>query len=141
MKSQRQSAVVSQTVTMFLIDGDGTRSAVNVELSYDARDPFAVSATFLTSQPVTWTFARDLLATGIYEPNGDGDVHVWPCLSANGSAVVIVELSSPEGSIMIESSLRDVSAFLRAANAAVPPGTESRHLNIDAALLTLLGAR
>ncbi len=134
---QRESVSISDTVTMFLVDDEGSRGAVTVELGYNAADPFAMSFTFLTSTPVTWTFARDLIGTGIYEPTGEGDVHVWPCLSSNGSAVVIVELSSPEGSIMIECELRPMASFLRRTHACVAPGTEADHLNLDAELAAL----
>ncbi len=131
---QRESTSISDNVTMYLVDDEGSRGAVNVELGYQPSDPFAMSFTFLTAAPVVWTFARDLIGTGIYEPTGEGDVHVWPCLSSNGSAVVIVELSSPEGSIMLECELRPMANFLRRTHELVAPGTEANHLDLDAAL-------
>lgn len=62
-------------------------------LVYDPADPFAVTLAFRTdTQQVTWTFGRDLLIEGLYEPTGDGDMHIWPYPSSVGCAVVILEL-------------------------------------------------
>ncbi len=137
MTSQRTTLTARDTAQMHLIDSEGNRGAVAVEMGYDPADPFAMSFTFMTSTPVTWTFARDLIATGIYEPTGEGDVHVWPCLSTNGCAVVIVELSSNDGSIMIECGLREIAAFVRRMHTMVAPGTEADHLNLDQELARL----
>jgi hypothetical protein len=42
-------------------------------LSYSADDPYAVRLAFHvgTNEPVEWTFARELLATGLTCPAGD----------------------------------------------------------------------
>ena len=58
------------------------------ELVDDVSRLLAAPAT-LEGVEVCWTFARELLLDGQYEPTGDGDVHVWPCLSPRGDAVVI----------------------------------------------------
>ena len=72
---------MTQVVTLELIDSTGAATPLETELSYDPADPFAVTATFLTvAGQVRWTFGRDLLIGGLFEPTGDGDVHVWPCL-------------------------------------------------------------
>ena len=77
----RTAGTVTRVVTLELIDSTGAATPLETELSYDPRDPFAVTATFLTvAGQVRWTFGRDLLIGGLYEPTGDGDVHVWPCL-------------------------------------------------------------
>ncbi|MEJ7743255.1 MAG: SsgA family sporulation/cell division regulator [Nocardioidaceae bacterium] len=73
---------VTRTLTLELIDATGAATPLAAELLYDKSDPYAVAACFRTGLdlPVRWVFARDLLAEGLYEPTGDGDVHVWPCL-------------------------------------------------------------
>ncbi|MEJ7707047.1 MAG: SsgA family sporulation/cell division regulator [Nocardioidaceae bacterium] len=123
---------VTRTLTLELIDATGAATPLDAELFYDKCDPYAVAACFGTADlPVRWVFARDLLAEGLYEPTGDGDVHVWPCLDARGRAVVIIELSSPDGEALLQASSAEVCEFLLHAEAVVPKGTEGDHLNVD----------
>jgi len=133
--------VVSQAVTLELIDSTGASTPLEAELQYDPRDPYAVTTVFMTGRSqVRWTFGRDLLAAGLYEPSGDGDVHVWPCLDADGHAVVIVELCSPDGEALVQARTGDLSAFVERMTKAVQPGTESDHLDLDAAITAILEA-
>jgi hypothetical protein len=123
---------VSQSVTLELIDAAGTATPIEAELQYDPRDPYAVTTVFMTGRSqVRWTFGRELLAAGLYEPAGDGDVHVWPCLDAEGHAVVIVELCSPDGEALIQARTGDLSSFVDRINKVVAPGMESAHLDVD----------
>ena len=92
------------------------------------------------SGTVVWTFARDLLAGGLYEPCGSGDVQVWPCLSSSGDAVVIVELSSPDGLALLQAPSRAVHDFIVRTHEVVPEGEESAHLEMDALISQLLSA-
>jgi hypothetical protein len=89
---------------------------------------------------VRWTFGRDLLTHGLYEPSGDGDVHVWPCLDAQGHAVVIIELCSPDGEALVQAKTGDLSRFVDRMNKAVKPGTETDHMNVDAAITAIFAA-
>ncbi|HEX6876813.1 MAG TPA: SsgA family sporulation/cell division regulator [Nocardioidaceae bacterium] len=133
--------IVSQALTLELIDSTGTATPIDAELQYDPRDPYAVTTVFMTGRSqVRWTFGRDLLTAGLYEPSGDGDVHVWPCLSAEGHAVVIVELSSPDGEALVQAKTGDLSAFVERMSKAVVPGTESEYLNIDATIAAIFEA-
>lgn len=131
---------VTRTLTLELIDATGAATPLAAELLYDKSDPYAVAACFRTGLdiPVRWVFARDLLAEGLYEPTGDGDVHVWPCLDPRGRAVVIIELSSPDGEALLQASSAEVCEFLLRAEAVVPNGTEGDHLDVDDALTRLL---
>lgn len=132
---------VTQPVTLELIDATGTVAPINAELHYDPRDPYAVTAIFLTgSTPVRWTFGRDLLTAGLYEPTGDGDVHVWPCLDSDGHAVVIIELCSPDGEALVQARTGDLSTFVSRMNQAVAPGNESGFMDIDAVLAAIFTA-
>jgi hypothetical protein len=131
--------IVSQAVTLDLIDATGAATPIDAELQYDPRDPYAVTTVFMTGRSqVRWTFGRDLLAAGLYEPAGDGDVHVWPCLDAEGHAVVIVELCSPDGEALVQAKTGDLSAFVDRMSKAVAPGTESDYLDLDAAIAAIL---
>ncbi len=100
-----------------------------------------MSATFNTiAGDVRWTFGRDLLIGGLYEPTGDGDVHVWPCLDNEGAPVVIIELCSPDGEALVQARTGDMTAFVNRMVAAVAVGAESAHLDVDAAISAIFTA-
>lgn len=132
---------VTYPVTVELIDAAGSATPIEAELHYDAADPFAVTTVFKTGpHTVAWTFGRELLTEGIYEPSGDGDVHVWPCLDSSGHAVVIIELCSPDGEALIQARTGDFQAFVDRMSALVAPGTESQHIDVDAAITAIFAA-
>jgi hypothetical protein len=132
---------VTQAVTLELIDPTGAVTPIEAELRYDPSDPYAVTAVFMTgTSAVKWTFGRDLLSSGLYEPTGDGDVHVWPCLDADGHAVVIIELCSPDGEALVQARTDELRTFVERMLKTVTPGTESDHLDIDAALTAIFAA-
>lgn len=132
---------VSQTLPLDLVDAEGGTTRLEADFSFDPADPFAVTAVFKTSAgAVSWTFGRELLVVGAFEPTGDGDVHVWPCLAADGAAVVIVELSSPEGEVLVQASSRDIATFVSAMLRSVPLGEESALVDIDAELAGIFAA-
>ena len=132
---------VTQSLTLELIDSTGAAYPMQAELCFDAGDPYAVSTAFRAGHTeVCWTFGRDLLIEGLHEPTGDGDVHVWPCLDADGRAVVIIELCSPDGEAMVQARTNDVARFVQRMTRAVPVGSESEHINFDAAIAALLDA-
>jgi hypothetical protein len=141
MQKEATSQTVTETTIMEFVDLEGVATPVEAEFSYDPADPFAVSILFsLDPAPVCWTFARDLLVEGLYEPTGDGDIHVWPCLSTSGGAVVIVELDSPSGQALVQVDSREVAAFIARMVAAVPLGSEGDLLDFDAELSEILAA-
>ena len=136
-----QPLTVTQAVTLELIDSTGSATPLEAELHYDPRDPYAVTTVFMTgSSQVRWTFGRDLLTEGLYEPSGDGDVHVWPCLDAAGHAVVIIELCSPDGEALVQARTGDLSTFVERMAKAVAPGAESTLIDVDAAISAILAA-
>ncbi len=121
-----------------LATGAAQELAIAGTLSFNAADPFAISLRMTYGdQEVVWTFARDLLVNGLYEPTGDGDVHVWPCLSTEGSAVVIIELSSPNGEILLQAPSKTVTTFLDEVQRVSPAGSEQ--LDLDGLISQLLG--
>lgn len=133
------SWVVSQNLALELLDATGEASRLDGELEYNSADPFAVAAVFRAGPtPIRWVFARDLLAEGIFSPVGEGDVHVWPCLDISGSAVVIIELTSPYGEALLQASSSDVNDFLQHTFELVPRGTEDMQLDLDDTVLRLL---
>ncbi len=139
MKSAKSG--VTQSVTLELIDASGAATPMQADLQYDPRDPYAVTAVFMTGAGnVSWTFGRDLLVEGVYEPTGDGDVHVWPCLDADGHAVVIIELCSPDGEALVQARTGDLTTFVERITALVAPGAESEHLDLDATIAAIFAA-
>jgi hypothetical protein len=87
---------------------------------------------------VTWSFARDLLAQGLYDPAGDGDVLVWPCLGRSGEAVVVIELRSPSGAAMLQTPSRTVQEFVDDVFMVVPEGREHEWIDFDQLVAHLL---
>jgi hypothetical protein len=131
--------LITREVMLEMLDADGLPSALGVRLIYDARDPYATVAEFHTTKgAVRWVFARELLRLGMFEPTGDGDVHIWPSVDKRGTAVMVIELSSPQGEALLQAETQDVSEFLRSTETVVPVGSEGDRLDIDTALTALL---
>lgn len=119
---------------------DATARPIWANLLYDPGDPYAVRIRFEGDEPghtVTWLFARDLLAAGLDEPVGLGDVRIWPWSSPRGQFIAL-SLSSPEGSALYEAPRNVLARFLRRSYAAVPRGREGDQLDLDAVLADLL---
>lgn len=131
--------VVEAMLPVEVSNADGNTARMTAAISYDPRDPLAVTVTFRDSAgPIPWTFGRDLLMEGLYEPVGDGDVHIWPCLSGLGEAVVMIELASPESAALVQASSRQLTRFVMDTLASVPRGREFEQYNVDAALTGML---
>ncbi|ALO94110.1 SsgA family sporulation/cell division regulator [Streptomyces olivaceoviridis] len=131
--------VVERELELRLVLSPERSVPVPARLAYRSDDPYAVHITFHidSAHPVDWTFARDLLVEGVFRPCGDGDVRMWPA-KADGRAVVLMALSSPDGDALLQAPVPQVSAWLERTLRAVPPGTEGGRLGIDDALDHLL---
>ena len=140
-RSMNTSLIVTQPVSLDLIDSSGAATPIEAELRYDPADPYAVTTVFMTgASQVRWTFGRELLTDGLYEPAGDGDVHVWPCLDSAGHAVVIIELCSPDGEALVQAKTGDLRRFVDRMGKAVAPGSESSLVDVDAAIAAIFAA-
>ena len=140
MDSRNRTEVTAELDVRLVTPGDGT-VPLPVELRYLPHDPFAVRATFRTGHGmgVCWVFARDMLAAGTRTPTGEGDVRVWPA-AHDGGDTVYISLSSPDGRALLEAPARLLRDFIARTYVVVPPGTESRHLDIDATIEQLLAS-
>ena len=139
-KPTRSSATTVRAAVPF-ISGECQSGLLEGELIFDLTDPYAVAMHLKArSGTVVWTFARELLSEGLFEPSGNGDVQVWPCLSNTGEAVVIVELSSPDGLALLQAPSRLVHDFLVRTYEVVPEGEESGHLAMGSLISQLLDA-
>ncbi len=121
------------------VSGEHGSGRVAGELRFDPAEPYAVTMHLRArGGDVEWTFARELLADGLYGPVGEGDVQVWPCLASSGEAVVIIELSSPGGMALLQAPSRRVQEFVTRTCEVVPLGREAEHLAIDELVALLL---
>ncbi|MFF4381431.1 SsgA family sporulation/cell division regulator [Kitasatospora sp. NPDC001547] len=116
---------------------------VTAELRFDPDLPYAACLAFpLTpcecapsEAQVCWYFSRELLNEGRHAPTGSGDVLVSP----GHEGEVLITLRGPDGGQAVLSAPEgEVSAFLSDSFLLVPAGTESEHLDVDAALARLL---
>ncbi len=135
---------VSSELQLRLVVPGAASLPVRADLAYDVTDPYAVQVSFHTgsgtsTDVVQWTFARQLLSDGVSVPAGEGDVQVWPS-SASGQSVVCLSLSSPSGRALFEVPLADLVEFLGRTYQAVPTGSESQYVDVDAELALLLWA-
>ncbi len=150
MSAIRPSTVEVET-SLWLVARDADALPVRASLRYDPDDPYAVHVLFHAEstggEPVRWSFARELLLTGLDEPAGVGDVRVWPWArppesgaSRRGDFITLV-LSSPEGNALFEVPRSVLVRFLRRTYVAVPRGRESDHLDLDGMVNRLLAGR
>ncbi|MBV6696756.1 SsgA family sporulation/cell division regulator [Kitasatospora aureofaciens] len=118
---------------------------VDAELRFDTSLPYAACLAFPLAPctctgddaRICWYFSRELLNEGRHVPVGSGDVKVRP----GPEGEVLITLCGPTGKAAVLSAPEDaVTAFLSDSFALVPAGSESEHLNIDAALARLLAA-
>jgi hypothetical protein len=102
-------------------------------ISFHVDEPFAVTVAFRTERGrwIEWTFARDLLVTGLTEPSGLGDVRVRPDLSED-EAMLTLEIESPDGYASFQLERDDVQSFIDSTFELVPLGAESEHFDVDA---------
>ncbi|MFJ7586706.1 SsgA family sporulation/cell division regulator [Streptomyces sp. NPDC097617] len=101
-------------------EGD-TGERLPVTMICSQADRHAITVVFYagTDDEVRWTFARELLADGLHNSVGIGDVIVWPTApnpvpEAETGKVqrVHVRLRSPEGTALLSVARPDITAFL-----------------------------
>lgn len=134
-----RSAAVAAELVLTLVVPEHGGVPLMASLCYRGDDPYAIRMAFHigTDDPVEWIFARDLLAAGIKEPAGEGDVRVWPGTGPDRQLLNIA-LSSPFGQAHFEAPLAGMSRFLLRTFELVPPGREGDCTNIDSELNELL---
>lgn len=122
----RHHSVVART-GMTLI-ADVTDIAVDAELSFHSRDPFAIRVVFsvASASAVEWVFSRELLIDGVSAPAGTGDVQVFPCHDG-----VVFELNSPSGRARLLADAEVLARFAQETLDVVPLGAESKYFDLD----------
>ncbi|MFJ4770030.1 SsgA family sporulation/cell division regulator [Streptomyces uncialis] len=133
------SIVIEQAVEARLVAAAPRMATIPAVLRYEQDDPFAVRMTFpapstLEGVDVCWTFARELLAAGMEEAVGQGDVRVRPY----GFDRTVMEFHAPEGTAIVHVRSGELRRFLARTDAAVPTGRESLYLDLDQDLADLM---
>ncbi|MFE6282043.1 SsgA family sporulation/cell division regulator [Streptomyces sp. NPDC057877] len=133
------TTVIEQPVEARLVAAAPRMPNIPAVLRYERHDPFAVRMTFpaqatLEGVEVCWTFARELLAAGLHDTVGHGDVRVRPY----GYDRTVLEFHAPEGTAVVHLRSGDVRRFLEATGELVPEGLEHLQLDLDHDLAELM---
>jgi len=119
---------VDMPISLQQVLQDGQLTPLESRFRYRQDNPYAVNVLFLCGdRSVGWTFGRELLIDGVYEPTGHGDVRAWPTLSEDGEAYVAFSTrNAQDGSVgMYMAPTRDMMLFLDQTLDLVPQGFES----------------
>ncbi|MFD3580690.1 SsgA family sporulation/cell division regulator [Streptomyces sp. NPDC058644] len=105
---------------------------IRAAFAYRSNDPFAVHVTFESpsDEPVTWAFARALLAEGLNGASGAGDVQVWTRETQNSghrTHCMFICLSVPEGTAVLQLRRSDLEKFLNRTRELIDYGQENLH--------------
>ena len=133
------SVTVSAELSLSLVVPEHGAVPLVASIDYCADDPYAIKMAFHVGadEPVEWIFARELLATGLQGPVGEGDVQVWPD-DAEGTDVLNIALSSPFGEARFEAPHGATAKFLRSTYGIIPAGSEGDFIDVDSELDELL---
>jgi hypothetical protein len=133
------SATVSAELGLSLVVPDHGPVPLVASMYYSTQDPYAIRMAFHvgTDEPVEWIFARDLLASGLESPTGEGDVQIWPA-DEEGCEVFNIALCSPFGQAHFEAPITEAADFLKRTFGVISAGQESDFINLDSELEELL---
>lgn len=141
MERQQVAEKLRHEIAMSCRDSAGNPHPLHTVYVYDPSEPFAVTIVFRTrGLELPWTFSREVLVLGQVAPVGDGDVRVWPGADRDGQPIVMIKLSSPDGSLIVEAAAEQVRAFLDASVEVIARGAESDHIDMDGLVAALLTA-
>ena len=134
-------ATVTAELELRLVVPGGPSLPVLANLRYETADPWAVRVAFQTGGEgdgiVEWMFARQLLTDGVAKTVGEGDIRVWPSVIGREHFVNLA-MASPSGSALFEIDRDGLVEFLQQTYVAVPTGSESEVVDLDAELALLL---
>ncbi|MCG6495279.1 SsgA family sporulation/cell division regulator [Kitasatospora sp. A2-31] len=138
-RSGAESAVMD--LDLRTVVSPGLSILVRARLRYHRAEPYAV---YLDShvdrdEPITWMFARELLAAGLEGWAGVGDVSVHPGVGGEAGTVFIA-LGGDESSVVLRARAAEVRTFLGRTECVVPYGREREFVDLDVLLRRLLEA-
>lgn len=136
----RHDVLVRVPVILELVRGHRPPLAAQVELRYAGSDPYAVALAFRTVQAeeVVWRFSRALLAQGLIEAAGEGDVRLRPLDTAAPERVVEIELRCPGERAVFRAPHAALRDYLTRTQEFVAFGDEHEWLDLDHAVAMLL---
>lgn len=110
--------------------------------TYDTTDPFAVTLGIQTrgKRWIDWVMARDLLIEGLSGPTGIGDVHLQPEATQDYD-IVVIEICSPDGRAVLEVDRDLLARFVDMMLEAVPSGSETAAVDMDAEIQKITRSR
>lgn len=139
------NSFVHKTVVVQLQTDCTGRCPVLAHLSYDAEDPFAVTAVFAHDGRVLarWRLDRQMLDEGLTRPVGVGDVRIAPHATGMWRELRLEFLGDfrVDGSrhrAVVFAWAPAVAAFLREAHQVVAPGQEE--IKVDEMLAEILSS-
>jgi hypothetical protein len=137
--SANSSATLSAEFEVRLVVAGHEAVPLTASLYYYADDPFAIRMAFdvHTDEPVEWIFDRDLLATGLQEPAGEGDVRISPGNRVDRDVLNIV-LTSPSGHARFEAPLSATATFVQRTFAVVAAGHETDSIDLGRQIRELI---
>ncbi len=130
---------ITRAVTLWAADRPD--QPITAVLTYTPSDPYAVRLTFLrgSRETASYVFARDLLADGLDETAGQGDVTVAPHEQPDW---LVITLRQDDGyPFEVYIARDDVMNFTARVYWLVPMHREREWIDWDAELATVLGAR
>jgi Streptomyces sporulation and cell division protein, SsgA len=140
--SSTDGDTISAGQNLRLIGPDDLIVPLACGLHYNRQDPYAIKMSLDAGRtdPVEWTFGRDLLAAALNGPEGMGDVRAWPTAVGDeaGERTLNIELGPPNGCARFKVGSAGVEAFLARTYELVPSGEESDYLDLDAGLAEFL---
>ncbi|WP_395297075.1 SsgA family sporulation/cell division regulator [Kitasatospora hibisci] len=133
------AAAVAMDLDLRTVVCPGLSVLVRARLRYHQAEPYAV---YLDShvdreEPITWMFARELLAAGLVRRAGVGDVSVHPGVGGEAGTVFIA-LGGDESTVVLRARAAEVRTFLGHTECVVPYGREREFVDLDVLLCRLL---
>ncbi|MFH8979537.1 SsgA family sporulation/cell division regulator [Streptomyces varsoviensis] len=138
------ATTANRTLMLELLPASGEEGRPPVPVlgrfSYRSDRPYEVAVDFSCrgETVASWLFARELLLRGARGRVGEGDVSVWPVHGRGRPARVHIQLSTEEGRCVLAVRAADLADWTAETTRLVRPGTEGRHLDLDAAVARLL---
>jgi hypothetical protein len=135
MLNSSRTVTTPLTLSVSAVTGE---AELDAELRYDPADPLAVSLAIGTDcgEPVVWTFARDLLAAGVQEASGEGDITIEPASDLDSRELRITLATDCLATLL--ASRDRVVEFLVESYTVVASGAEFDSIDFDAELAAIL---
>jgi hypothetical protein len=110
----------------------GHTAPLGVKLQYYREDPLAIDL-LIGKEEMRWTFGRELLADGLHQPTGEGDISIAPGLDGESKAMLSIKLYPDDAlkgrEYWVYSNV--VVDFLFETYKLVPRGEESARYGFD----------